>query len=97
MLREMHAGKHIYLYLLAALFIAHRLAHLGMTLVPYGPDTPFWSSWWRPEVEHSVLLSNFGFGDVLIRAIGTTLRMIAMVGFIGAKSPLLKVEIRTGT
>src|SRR5919198_4759281 len=68
--------------LLALLLIAHGLVHASLNAVPYGPATPFWPSFWRPETGHSWLLQGLGLGAEPNRIIGGLLLVLATVGFM---------------
>jgi hypothetical protein len=69
---------------LAVLLIAHGLVHVSLNTVPYGVDTPFWPSWWRPEPGRSWLLQGLGAGDDLTRILGGALLVLSTVGFVAA-------------
>jgi hypothetical protein len=66
---------------LALLLIAHGLVHFSLNTVPYGPATPYWPSWWRPEPARSWLLQTI-VGDDATRVIGGSLLLVSTAGFI---------------
>jgi hypothetical protein len=67
---------------LALLLIAHGLVHVSLNAVPYGPTTPFWPSWWRPEPGRSWLLQGLGAGGDANRSIGGALLLVATAGYV---------------
>src|ERR671931_327081 len=68
--------------LLALLLIAHGLVHASLNAVPYGPSTPFWPSFWRPETGHSWFLQAIGLDVETNRLVGGVLLVVATGGFV---------------
>ena len=68
--------------LLALLLIAHGLVHASLNAVPYGPATPFWPSFWRPETGHSWFLQAIGLDVETNRVVGGVLLVVATGGFV---------------
>ena len=81
---------------IALLLVAHGLVHFSLNTVPYGPDTPYWPSWWRPEPGRSWLLQGIGLGDEVIRYLGGALLLISTVGFVLAGLSLAGLVLPQG-
>jgi hypothetical protein len=65
----------------ALLLIAHGLVHVSLNAVSYGPSTPFWPSFWRPESGQSWLLHGNGLAPEPNRIVGGLLILVATCGF----------------
>lgn len=81
--------------LIAVFFVVHGLMYAGLTTVPMpepgGLRTPFWPSFWRPNVDPHWLASRLGLPAGAVVSIGTVLWMLALAGFVLAGLGLLGV------
>ena len=81
--------------LIAVFFIVHGLMYAGLTNVPMpepgGLRTPFWPSWWRPNVDNQWLAVKLGLPSDAVRLIGSALWMLALAGFVLAGLGLLGI------
>ncbi|HZW04624.1 MAG TPA: hypothetical protein VFF68_11900 [Anaerolineaceae bacterium] len=81
--------------LIAIFFIVHGLMYAGLTNVPMpepgGLRTPFWPSWWRPNVDENWLAVKLGLPSDAVRLIGSGLWVLALAGFVLAGLGLLGI------
>lgn len=71
--------------IIGIVLIAHGLVHFSLTTVPVPAPgklrTPFWPSWWRKDVDPHWLASKMGLAPDAVRAVGSLLWVLTVIGF----------------